>query len=103
MLMRAPFASLARYLWHVIAMLEGRGKVAEFRQAGYTAAMLPFLVLRAHVSALVQPAAPAARTAPDPRRARASRRASSARCSPNIPSPSGRWRHCEAADSDSGL
>jgi hypothetical protein len=38
----------------VVAMLEGRGKVAEFRAAGYTAAMLPFLVFRAHAAALVR-------------------------------------------------
>jgi GT2 family glycosyltransferase len=54
MLVKAPFYAAARYMWHVVAMLEGRGKVAEFRDAGYTAAMLPFLVLRAHASALVR-------------------------------------------------
>jgi GT2 family glycosyltransferase len=52
LLVRAPFVSLARYFWHVISLAEGRGKTAEFRQAGYSAALLPFLVLRAHASAL---------------------------------------------------
>ena len=52
-LIRAPFASLARYLWHAFSLLEKRGKAAEFQQAGYSAALLPWLVLRAHLSALV--------------------------------------------------
>ena len=52
MLLRAPFASVARYLWHLISLLEGQGKTAEYRQAGHSAALLPFLVLRAHVAAL---------------------------------------------------
>jgi len=52
MLARAPLATLARYFWHVASLMEGRGKAAEFRQAGYSAALLPFLVLRAHASAL---------------------------------------------------
>ena len=52
MLLRAPFASLDRYFWHLVSLLDGRGKAAEFRQAGYSAALLPFLVLRAHAAAL---------------------------------------------------
>jgi GT2 family glycosyltransferase len=52
MLAAAPFASVARYFWHLASMLEGRGKAAEFRAAGYSASLLPFLVFRAHVSAL---------------------------------------------------
>ena len=51
-LIRAPFASLARYFWHVALMLTRRGKAAEFHQAGYSAALLPWFVLRAHISAL---------------------------------------------------
>ena len=54
MLLRAPFASVARYFWHAISLLEGRGKAAEFRRAGQSAALLPFLVLRAHAVALVR-------------------------------------------------
>jgi GT2 family glycosyltransferase len=54
MLVKAPFYAAARYFWHVASMLEGRGKVAEFRKAGYSAALLPFLVVRAHASALVR-------------------------------------------------
>lgn len=52
MLLVAPFFALARYLWHLISLLQGRGKAAEFRQAGYSTALLPFLVVRAHVAAL---------------------------------------------------
>jgi GT2 family glycosyltransferase len=54
MLFVAPFASLARYLWHVAALLSGRGKAAEYRQEGHSAAMLPWLVIRAHLAALVR-------------------------------------------------
>jgi GT2 family glycosyltransferase len=53
MLARTPFAALARYFWHVVSILGGRGKGAEFRQAGHPAALLPLLVLRAYAVALV--------------------------------------------------
>jgi GT2 family glycosyltransferase len=52
MLLRSPFASVARYFWHLVSIFEGRGKLAEYRQAGHSAALLPFLVVRAHLSAL---------------------------------------------------
>jgi GT2 family glycosyltransferase len=51
MLALAPFFTLARYFWHLISVFEGRGKAAEFRAAGFSASLLPFLVLRAHVAA----------------------------------------------------
>jgi GT2 family glycosyltransferase len=54
MLARVPFASAARYFWHVISILSGRGKGAEFRDAGHSAALLPFLVLRAYAAALIR-------------------------------------------------
>jgi GT2 family glycosyltransferase len=53
MLLRAPFASVARYLWHVVSLDTGKGKTAEFRRSGHSFALLPFLVLRAHASALL--------------------------------------------------
>lgn len=66
----APFASVARYYWHVAAVAAGRGTTAEYREAGHSAALLPFLVIRAHLAALFRlPALLAAR-----RRIRASRR-----------------------------
>jgi GT2 family glycosyltransferase len=52
MLLAAPVASLVRYFWHLLAMLLGKGKTAEYRKAGHDAWMLPFLVFRAHVVAL---------------------------------------------------
>jgi len=52
MLWRVPFATLDRYGWHVVEMLQGRGKGAEFREAGHSVALLPWLVLRAHLSAI---------------------------------------------------
>ncbi len=51
MLLRAPWAALTRYFWHCVSLLEGRGKASEFLQGGQSAALLPFLVLRAHVAA----------------------------------------------------
>jgi GT2 family glycosyltransferase len=58
MLLRAPWAAVTRYFWHSVSMIEGRGKAAEFvhvgQTGGQTAALLPFLVLRAHVSAAVR-------------------------------------------------
>lgn len=74
MLCAAPFASIARYMWHVIAMIAGRGKAGEYRQSGYSAMWLPFLVIRAHLAAIFRlPVLIAAR-----RRIKASRRISSA-------------------------
>ena len=74
MLWAAPFASLARYYWHVVALAAGRGITAEYRQAGHSAAMLPWLVIRANLAALFRlPALLAAR-----RRIRATRRITSA-------------------------
>jgi len=36
LLWRVPFASALRYFWHVIAILAGKGKGAEFRRSGYS-------------------------------------------------------------------
>ena len=52
MLWVAPFASVARYFWHLAALVSGRGKAAEYRQEGNSAAMLPLLVIRANLAAL---------------------------------------------------
>ena len=53
MLWAAPFASVARYFWHVAALASGRGKAAEYRDEGHSAAMLPWLVIRAHARGIV--------------------------------------------------
>ena len=52
LLWRVPFASAVRYFWHLIAILAGQGKGAEFRRSGHSAALLPFLVLRAYTAML---------------------------------------------------
>jgi len=48
-LLLAPFYSVARYFWHAIFALQGRGKAAEFRRAGNSAKRLPLYVLRAYL------------------------------------------------------
>jgi GT2 family glycosyltransferase len=45
-------ASLVRYFWHFVFLLQGRGKAAEFRRGGNSAFLLLFLVVRAHVAVL---------------------------------------------------
>jgi hypothetical protein len=70
MLFVAPFSSMARYFWHVGALLTGHGKAAEYREEGHSAVMLPWLVIRAHFAALFR--LPALLTARQ--RIRASRR-----------------------------
>jgi GT2 family glycosyltransferase len=54
LLLRAPFAAVARYFWHAVSLARGQGKAAEFRDAGQSAALLPFLVFRAHAAALLR-------------------------------------------------
>lgn len=53
-LLSAPFYSLARYFWHVVFALEGRGKAADFQRAGNSRRQLPLLVLRAHLAMLAR-------------------------------------------------
>jgi hypothetical protein len=68
----APFASVARYFWHLAALISGTGKTAEYSSDGHSAALLPWLVIRANLAALFHlPALLAAR-----RRIRAARRIS---------------------------
>jgi GT2 family glycosyltransferase len=52
MLWRVPFATLARYWWHVRSMSLGRGTAAQFRREGNSAVRLGVIVLRAHWSFL---------------------------------------------------
>jgi GT2 family glycosyltransferase len=51
MLVGAGVASLVRFFWHAVSLIEGRGKAAEFRGAGHSIALLPWLVVRAHFAA----------------------------------------------------
>jgi GT2 family glycosyltransferase len=54
MLLGVPWAALTRYFWHCVSILQGRGKAAEFLHSGRSAALLPFLVLRAHAAAAMR-------------------------------------------------
>ncbi len=54
MLALVKFFAFARYYWHVVFMITRTGKAAEFRESGHPPWLLPFLVLRAHVSAVVR-------------------------------------------------
>ena len=49
-LLLAPFYSAARYFWHVVFAIQGRGKTADFRRSGNSAKHLPLYVLRAHLA-----------------------------------------------------
>lgn len=52
MLWIAPFATLARYFWHVVAMVRGHGAAAQYRQDGHGALGLAAIVLKAHLALL---------------------------------------------------
>jgi GT2 family glycosyltransferase len=54
MLALVKFYAFARYCWHLLFMVTRTGKASEFRESGHTPWLLPFLVLRAHASALVR-------------------------------------------------
>jgi GT2 family glycosyltransferase len=51
-LARAPFASLVRYVWHVLALFGNRGTTAEFVRSGAPAWQLAWFVVKAHGSLL---------------------------------------------------
>ena len=46
----APFATLWRYLWHAILMLDGRGAAARFRGEGHAGGRMLYYVLKAHLA-----------------------------------------------------
>lgn len=52
MLWKAPFYTLARYLWHVLALFGNQGLAAQFQAAGHHPVELVFLAARAHVALL---------------------------------------------------
>jgi GT2 family glycosyltransferase len=43
-----PFYAIARYFWHAVFALQGRGTAASYGREGNSMAKLPWLVLRAH-------------------------------------------------------
>lgn len=51
-LLLAPFYSVARYFWHFVFAIQGRGKAAEFQRAGNSGQYLFAYVLRAYVELL---------------------------------------------------
>jgi GT2 family glycosyltransferase len=50
MLAAAPFVSLARYWWHALYILRGRGSAARFRAQGHAGPKMAWYVLRAHLA-----------------------------------------------------
>ncbi|MCS7314083.1 MAG: glycosyltransferase family 2 protein [Bryobacterales bacterium] len=52
MLWKAPFFSVARYGWHLLAMLANEGLAAQFRASGHHPLEMAFLVARAHFALL---------------------------------------------------
>jgi len=53
MLLRAPFATLARYFWHAWYLLRGRGSAARFRAGGEASGKMLWYVARAHAALLL--------------------------------------------------
>jgi GT2 family glycosyltransferase len=52
MLVWAPFVTIARYWWHLVWMLRGRGSAARFRKEGNSALRMVFFVIQAHLELL---------------------------------------------------
>jgi GT2 family glycosyltransferase len=52
LLWKAPVAAAARYFWHLVLMLGGRGRAAEFLQEGHGGLKLLRLVVEAHLALL---------------------------------------------------
>jgi GT2 family glycosyltransferase len=49
-----PFYGTARYFWHFVYALAGRGKAAEFQRAGGGLFRLPWYVVRSHIALLAR-------------------------------------------------
>jgi GT2 family glycosyltransferase len=52
MLLAAPFATLARYLWHAWYLLQNKGAAARFRAGGNAGPRMAWYVVRAHAALL---------------------------------------------------
>lgn len=50
----APIFSLVRYFWHLVYLMKGRGKAAEYARGGTGAATLPLVLLRAWLAVIPQ-------------------------------------------------
>jgi GT2 family glycosyltransferase len=53
-LLLVPFYATARYFWHFIYALRGRGKAAEFQREGGSLLRLPWYVMRGHIALLAR-------------------------------------------------
>lgn len=53
MLWRVPFYSGLRYGWHLASLFTGEGIAGEYRGAGHPMLLLPLLVARAHIAAIL--------------------------------------------------
>ncbi len=51
-LWKAPWISVSRYYWHVMAIRSGHGVAGQFASGGHGAAQLGWLVVRAHLAVL---------------------------------------------------
>jgi GT2 family glycosyltransferase len=54
MMVRAPFVTVARYLWHLVWAMRGRGAAAHFRSGGNSAFHMGAYALKAHAAALLR-------------------------------------------------
>jgi GT2 family glycosyltransferase len=54
LLWRVPFFELARYFWHVVYLLGGRGAAAAFARESGPGLLLPWFVLKAHLEVVVE-------------------------------------------------
>jgi GT2 family glycosyltransferase len=48
MLLRAPFYTVARYFWHAVSLIDGRGTAARFHRDNHGSLGLAWIALRAH-------------------------------------------------------
>jgi len=53
-LLPVPFYAMARYFWHFVYALRGRGKAAEFQREQGSLALLPWYVIRGHLELLLR-------------------------------------------------
>jgi GT2 family glycosyltransferase len=51
-LLLVPFYATARFFWHAVYALQGRGKLADYQREGSRLSRLPVYVLRAHLELL---------------------------------------------------
>ncbi|HJT86870.1 MAG TPA: glycosyltransferase family 2 protein [Bryobacteraceae bacterium] len=54
MLLAAPFSTLARYTWHLLYLIQGRGSAARFRAEGHAGPRMLWYVIRAHAALLAR-------------------------------------------------